>query len=351
MLLVHLDVLQAGAHGAEVEELLQVPLGVEGGHLPLRVGPVVHAGVKAVGEEDHRPAAVFLFQQVGVQLGLLAALGRVHAGALGLDHGQGAVGVVVEHIVGIAHLALVGHTGQLHLVQPVLPLGPAGVGEHGVDVQLPGLVLGQVQGLGGIAGLLGLPAGGELCLEGPVLLHQGGQVYLGQRAEAREPLGFGLQQGRVKLPLGVVLPVAVGDKVQEDIEVFQAQPGLLRGDLLPRVGGGVARLPDVLQPPPQVLPHDVPEVLGVHQAHQPVVVGHDQPAVHGVHPLDGKLHSPAAVQHTGRRVDGIDFFRSTATSAKGVNCGSERKRVKLGMGGTSLYPIWILIICLFVISF
>ena len=60
--LVHLDVLQAGAHGAQVKELFQVPLGVEGGHLPLRVGPVVHAGVEAVGEEDHRPAAVFLFQ-------------------------------------------------------------------------------------------------------------------------------------------------------------------------------------------------------------------------------------------------------------------------------------------------
>ena len=308
--LVHLDVLQAGAHGAQVKELLQIPLGVEGGHLPLRVGPVVHAGVKAVGEEDHRPAAVFLFQQIGIQFGLLAALGRVHAGALGLNHCQGAVGVVIEHIVGIAHLALVGHTGQGHLVQPVLPLGPAGVGEHGIDVQLPGLVLGQVQRLGYIALPLFLPSGSEFLLQGPVLLHQGGQVHLWECGLWRRGhLGFGLQQSRVKLPLGVVLSVAVGDKVQEDVEVLQAQPGLLRGDLLPRVGGGVARLPDVLQPPPQVLPHNVAKVLGVYQAHQPVVVGHDQPAVHGVHPLDGKLHSPAAVQHTSRRVDGVDLFR------------------------------------------
>ena len=162
--LVHRDVLQADAHGAQVEQFLQIPLGVEGGHLPLRVGPVVHAGVKAVGEEDHRPAAVFLFQQIGVQLGLLAALGRVHAGALGLDYRQRAVGVVVEHIVGVAHFALVGHAGQFYLVDPVLPLGPAGVGEHGVDVQLPGLVLGQVQRLGHIALPLFLPAGGQLGL-------------------------------------------------------------------------------------------------------------------------------------------------------------------------------------------
>ena len=39
-----------------------------------------------------------------------------------------------------------GHPGQLHLVQPVLPLGPAGVQEHGVDVQPAGFVLGEVQG-------------------------------------------------------------------------------------------------------------------------------------------------------------------------------------------------------------
>ena len=56
---------------------------------------------------------------------------------------SGFLGVVVEHIVGIAHLALVGHTGQLHLIEPVLPFRPARVGEHGVNVQLAGLVLGQ----------------------------------------------------------------------------------------------------------------------------------------------------------------------------------------------------------------
>ena len=141
---------------------------------------------------------------------------------------------------------------------------------------------------------------------------------------------LGFQQRRVKLPLGVVLPVAVSDKVQEDVEVFQAQPGLLRGDLLPRVGGGVARLPDVLQPPPQVLPHDVPEVLGVHQAHQPVVVGHDQPAVHGVYPLDGKLHRPAAVQYAGRRINGIDFFCRNSCLREGNKLRFREKMVKVG---------------------
>src|SRR5699024_7046063 len=134
---------------------------------------VVHAGVKAVGEKDHRAAAALGFQQVGVQLGLLAALGRVDAGALGLDDGQGAVGVVIEHVVGAALFGGIGHTGQLHLVDPVLALGPARVGEHGVDVELAGFVLGQVQGLGGVAGLLLGTAGGQLGTERLVFRYEG----------------------------------------------------------------------------------------------------------------------------------------------------------------------------------
>ena len=66
---------------------------------------------------------------------------------------------------------------ELHLVQPVLPPGPAGVQEHGVDVQLAGLVLGEVQRLGHIALLLLLPPGGELRFELPVLRNEGLQVH------------------------------------------------------------------------------------------------------------------------------------------------------------------------------
>lgn len=128
---------------------------------------------------------MLLLQQVGVQLGLLAALGRVHTGTLGLNDGQGTVCVVVEHIIGIAHLALVGHTGQFHLTQPVLPLGPARIGEHGVNVQLAGLVLGEIQWLGGVTGLLSLTAGGEFCPESLVFRYEGGQIHFGRRSESR----------------------------------------------------------------------------------------------------------------------------------------------------------------------
>ena len=114
--MVYLDILQASAHGAEIEELFQITLGVDGRHAPLGIRPVVDARVEAVSEKDDRPAAALLFKDIRVELGLLAAHGGVDTGALGLDDGQRAQRVVIEHVVGVAQLGLVGHSGQLHLV-------------------------------------------------------------------------------------------------------------------------------------------------------------------------------------------------------------------------------------------
>ena len=127
--------------------------------------------------------------------------------------------VVVEHIIGIAHLALVGHTGQFHLTQPVLPLGPARIGEHGVNVQLAGLVLGEIQWLGGVTGLLSLTAGGEFCPESLVFRYEGGQIHFGRRSGSRSG-GLLLLQGRVKFPGGVSRAIAAGHKVHKVPEVF-----------------------------------------------------------------------------------------------------------------------------------
>ena len=86
---------------------------------------------------------------------------------------------------------------------------------------------------------------------------------------------------------------------------------------------------DVLQALPQVPVHDGPKIFGVHVAGQPVVVGHNQPAVHGIHPFDGKLHRSAAVQHTGRRVNGIDFFRRDSDLPEGGKLGIGEEKSKL----------------------
>ena len=261
-------------------------------------------GLKAVGQKDDRAAVILLFQQVGVQLCLLAALSYVHAGALGLHHCQGASVITVEHIVRITYLGLVWHTGQLHLIQPVLALCPARICEHGVDIQLAGLELRQVEGLGHIGLLLRGTAGGELFLQSGILRHKGCKIHIGYRLRRNCGRFGGLhQQGTVKMPFGVVLTVAIGHKIQKGIEVFQTQRRLLLGDLLPRVGSGVADATNEVYPPPDVRTYDVPEVLGVHQTHKGILIGHDQTLIDGVHPFYGKLHRPAAVQHTGGGVN------------------------------------------------
>lgn len=121
---------------------------------------------------------IFLFQQIGVELGLLTAFRHIHAGAFRFDHRQRAAVVAVEHIVRVADVAFVRHAGQLHFVEPVLPLRPSGVGEHGVDVELTGLVFGKIERLRHIGRLLRGAASGELLLERGVLRHERCKVGL-----------------------------------------------------------------------------------------------------------------------------------------------------------------------------
>ena len=247
---------------------------------------------------------ILLLQQVGVELCLLAALSYVHACALSLHHCQRAAIIAVEHIARITHLGLVWHTGQFYLIQPVLPLYPSGVGEHGVDVKFPGLVFGQIQRLRHIGLLLRGTAGGELFLQSGILRHKGCKIHIGYRLRRNCGRFGGLhQQGTVKMPLCVVLTIAIGHEVQEYIEVFQTQRRLLLGDFLAGVGGIVSHAADQIHPPPEVSANDIPEVFGIHEAHQRVLIRHDQRLVHGIHPLHGKLHRPAAVQHTGGGID------------------------------------------------
>ena len=72
------------------------------------------------------------------------------------------VGIIIEHIVSVAQLALIGHTGQLHLIDPVPALSPACIGKQGIYVELTGFILCKLQRLGDIALLLSLTAGGKL---------------------------------------------------------------------------------------------------------------------------------------------------------------------------------------------
>ena len=124
-------------------------------------------------------------QNIGVQLRLLAALGHIHAGALGLDHRQRLVGVIIEHIIHIPHLASVGHPGQFHLIDPIPSLRPARIQQHGVDVDLAGLVLAEIQRFRHILRLLFSPASGQLLPQSGVFRHELLQLYFSFRVDRR----------------------------------------------------------------------------------------------------------------------------------------------------------------------
>ena len=135
------DVFQTAAHAVQIEKLLDVPLGIECSNLAFRILIVRDTGIETVRQKDHRSAALLFSDKVRIQLGLLAAFGDVYAGALGFNHSEDSPIVAEQYIIRIAYFRLVGHAGDLILVDPVLALDPAGVLQHGVDIQLARLIL------------------------------------------------------------------------------------------------------------------------------------------------------------------------------------------------------------------
>lgn len=134
----------------------------------------------------------------------------------------------------------------------------------------------------------------------------------------------------------VAVTIAIGHKVQEHKQVLQAQHGLLTGDLLAGVGGGVADAADEVQAEQQLFIHDAAELLGAQEADQLIIPGHDQRAVHGVHPLDGDLHGPAAVQRAGGGVDGEDALGGDGDRDEGGEAGVGLEGEEVGHGGSPL---------------
>ena len=166
---------------------------------------------------------ILLFQQISIQFCLLASFCYIHTGALGFYHSQRATIIAVKHIVGIAYLGFVGHAGQFYLVQPVFALGPACIGEHRINVQLAGLILGQIKRFGHIGLLLFRAAGSEFLFQCGVFCHKGGKVNVLFFVRLRCG-GFGglLQQSAVKVSGSIVLPIAIRHKIKKNVQVFKA---------------------------------------------------------------------------------------------------------------------------------
>ena len=220
---VYHHIPQAGTHGLQVEQLFQITFGINGSALAFRVNRVGNARFKAVCQKDDRAAVILLFQQIGIQFCLLATFCHIYTGALGFYHSQRTTIVAVKHIIGIAHLGFVGHTGQFHLILPVFAFGPACIGEHGINVQLAGLILGQIKRFGDIGLLLLGTARSEFLFQCGVFCDEGSKVNVLFFVRLRCG-GFGglLQQGAVKVSGSIVFPIAIRHKIKENVQVFKA---------------------------------------------------------------------------------------------------------------------------------
>ncbi len=119
----------------------EVTFCVDAGDFSFRVfGVVPDPGFKAVGEEDDRPFAEFLFEEVGVEFCLLTSDCGVFAGLFRFDEGEGSAVVSEEDIVGVSNSAAVRHPCEFVFIEPVFAFFPACVDELGVDVDFAGFV-------------------------------------------------------------------------------------------------------------------------------------------------------------------------------------------------------------------
>ena len=113
----------------------------------------------------------------------------------------------------------------------------------------------------------------------------------------------------------------------------------------------IADLADIFQPAHQIRVHNIPEFLRTQETDQLVIPGHGKGTVHGIHPLDSKLHRPATVQHTSRRINAVDLFRRYRDLPEGNKVRHGQEEIKVGHGpvitsvgsfGFPLLPLFLL---------
>ena len=132
-------VRQRAAGGAALDQQCQFIAAGEALHRAGRILRIVPEIVfVAVGGDNHRALAVFAFQAIGVEFGLLLALGGAVAGGFGLYHRQRLAVGSPEDIVAEADARGVRHAGYLDLGHPWGVRVPAGLAQQLVDEQVAG---------------------------------------------------------------------------------------------------------------------------------------------------------------------------------------------------------------------
>ena len=300
---------------------MQIILAEHAAHRPLRAACFVPeiSGV-AVGGEQHRAAAEFLFQTVRIQLRLFTPNVGVFCAALGLDDRQRLAILAHENIICIALLA----QHAVHVVHFVLHahigIRPGKLPAHGLEVDVddlpPRFGLGQVCGGKRAALLVLLFAGCVCCRKALHLLAQGFPlgIFLGQQAFLLPDLLFVqryLFAGDgcfIKGALHIVRAVAVIHPLDEVEQPPQAEHCIRRRHTVPCMYRQIARLHDAGQHAPHIAVHCEPETRLMQKGLQVVLVGHRDGFVCRIHPLHRQLQRLPAPHRAHRRRGGEHFL-------------------------------------------
>ena len=293
---------------------MQIILAEHAAHRPLRAACFVpEIGGVAVGGEQHRTAAEFLFQTVRIELRLLAPDVGVLGAALGLDDRQRFAILAHENIIRIAFLPQHAVHVVHFVLHPHIGIRAIKLPAHGLEVDVddlpPRLGLGQVGG-GKRAALLVLLFARSVCRRKALhLLAQGFQlgIFLFQQAFLLPDLLFVqcyLFAGDgcfIKGALHIVRAVAVIPPLDEIKQPPQTEHRIRRRYAVPSMYRQVARLHDAGEHAPHILVHRKTEAFLMQQGLQIVLVGHRDGLVRRIHPLHRQLQRlPTAHRAHGR---------------------------------------------------
>ena len=306
--------------GAAVDQQLQLVLLVEPLDLPWRVVQVVpHPGLEAVAVIDDRALPGHLFQAVGIQLGLLLAVGGADSRPLGFQQRQRKFVPAPHHVVHEAFAAFIRHADDRILARVCPVWVPFGFTQHHVDEQAAGRRLAVVgfwhsllirgPQFGNLPPqpidfLLRAPQHGFACGQRLVPC---GQLLLQLLELLGRPVGGRCRGGTRDQPIvkradgGRRGAVHADGPAQKRMQHAGHLHAVMRVDRRIAVDSQVANLVDQPDLVEQARRQDVAKRRFVDQRGEVVLIRLAQVAVAVVQPLDHPLHGPPSVERAGAR--------------------------------------------------
>ena len=323
------NVHQIELFGAAVHQLLQIALAEDGADLALCSGQLVlKISFKAVGGEDHRPAAKLVFQTVGIEGCRLVAGVGVSAGALCLHYGKRQTVPAKQDIVAVAHLSGDSRHALDRVFLEHVSIGTVKLPAHllhvHINIDLSGLIFREVLRLKGTfllvlfllcrilcRHLLNLSA---QCFDLSVLLVQQALLFLNLFGVDYHL--FGRNQRFIKGAFNIIFPVAIVNPLDKFEQAAQRYQCITLLHAAFGMYGKVSKLDDKRDFSPGVVVHRKAERRFVNQRLQVVLIGHLHGVICRVDPLHRQFQRLAAAHRTHGRSRSVDCLGFDAGRGK-----------------------------------